>query len=253
MRLRRIQGVTLAHPWDGVLLSRDHKDTAMRNFVAGCLLLVISACAVTDQAKPSQVQYSGFLGNYSDLKPTNNPKEVLDRYINPNAQWSSYTTVRLEPVTFWAAPDSTVSLSTQQMLTDYAYQKLTADLTAKGVRLTDVSGPGVIVVRTALTDAQSSVPVLRTISVVVPQARLLSAASSLFTGKYAFVGSIQTEGEVLDGVTGKREAAWVDKRFGGASVKNAGVWQWGDAKNAIDLWSELLATRFVDLRQGKTS
>jgi hypothetical protein len=243
--------VTLAHPRNGALLSR--KDKAMRNFVALCMLLFISACAVTDQATSPQVQYSGFLGSYSDLTPTNNSNQVLDRYINPNTDWSSYNAVRLEPVSFWAAPDSSVSLATQQMLTDYAYQKIAADLTAKGVHLTDVGGPGVIVVRAALTDAKSAVPVLRTISVVVPQARLLSAASSLVTGKYAFVGTIQTEGEALDGVTGKREAAWVDKRFGGASVKNADVWQWGDAKNAIDLWAELLATRFVDLRQGKAS
>jgi hypothetical protein len=225
----------------------------MRNVLAACSLLLVSACAVTEQAKQSQVQYSGFLGSYSDITPTNNKAEALERYINPNASWGSYNAIRLEPVSFWASPDSTVSLEVQQMLTDYAYQKLAADLTAKGVRLSDVGGPGVLVIRVALTDIKSAVPVLRTISVVVPQARLLNAAANLVTGQYAFVGSIQTEGEALDGVTGQREAAWVDKRFGGASIKNAGDGRWGDAKNAIDLWAELLATRFVNLRQGKVA
>jgi hypothetical protein len=37
------------------------------------------------------------------------------------------------------------------------------------------------------------------------------------------------------------------------SIKNANVWKWGDAEKAIDLWADLAATRFVDLRQGKTS
>ena len=226
----------------------------MKKIVPACLLLLsLSACAVSEQAKPSQVQYSGFLGNYSDLTATGNKDLVLERYINPSAAWSSYNAIRLEPVSFWAAPDSQIDLPAQQTLTDYAYQKLAADLTAKGFRITDKSGPGVLVVRAALTDAKAAVPVLRTISVVVPQARLLSAGSSLITGHYAFVGSIQTEGEVLDGATGAREAAWVDKRFGGTSVKNADVWQWGDAEKAIDLWSNLLVTRLVDLRQGKTS
>jgi hypothetical protein len=52
---------------------------------------------------------------------------------------------------------------------------------------------------------------------------------------------------------GRRVAAWVDKRFGGASFKNADVWKWGDAEKAIDLWADLAATRLIDLRQGKTN
>jgi hypothetical protein len=225
----------------------------MRALVAVCLLLLFTACSVTEQAKPSQVKLSGFLGDYTQLTPTDNSSEALLRYIDPSAPWSSYTAVRLEPVSFWAGTDSQISLPAQHALADYAYQKIAAALTAKGVSLTDQDGPGVIVVRAALTDASSATPVLRTISVVVPQARLLSAASSLVTGQYAFTGSIQTEGEVIDATSGKQVAAWVDKRFGGASIKNANVWKWGDAEKAIDLWANLLATRFVDLRQGRTS
>jgi hypothetical protein len=225
----------------------------MKALVATCLALSVGACSVTEQAKPAQVQFSGFLGDYTDLKPTDNKDLVLLRYINPAAPWSSYTAVRLEPVTFWADPNSPVSLATQQMLTDYAYQKFAAALTAKGFRLTDQSGPGVLVVRMALTDASSATPILRTISVVVPQARLLSAASSLITGQFAFTGAIQTEGEAIDATTGTKEAAWVDKRFGGASIKNANVWKWGDAEKAIDLWADLGATRLADLKQGKTA
>jgi hypothetical protein len=235
------------------LLSHEPRRKTMRVVAAACLLSVISGCAVSEQAKQSQVKYSGFLGDYIQLAPTNNSEQVLDRYIDPSASWSSYTAVRLEPVTFWAGTDSKVPLSTQQMLTDYAYQKFTAALNAKGIQLTDQAGPGVLVVRMALADANSATPVLRTISVVVPQARLLSAASRLVTGQYAFTGAIQTEGDAVDANSGKRVAAWVDKRFGGTSVKNANVWKWGDAEKAIDLWADLAATRLVDLRQGKTT
>ncbi|MGD0103592.1 MAG: DUF3313 domain-containing protein [Rhodopila sp.] len=225
----------------------------MKALVAACLLLSVAACSVTEQAKPSQVNFSGFLGDYTELTPTDNSNQVLLRYIDPAAPWSTYTAVRLEPVTFWAGSDTKVPVATQQMLTDYAYQKFAAALTAKGIHLTDQSEPGVLVVRMALTDASSATPVLRTISVVVPQAKLLNAASSLVTGQLAFTGSIQTEGEALDSTSGKREAAWVDKRFGGASVKNADVWKWGDAEKAIDLWADLGATRLADLRQGKAA
>jgi hypothetical protein len=215
------------------------------------MLLFLTACSVTNQAKVSDVTYSGFLSNYSQLKPTNEPDKVLLRYIDPSAKWSSYTSVRLEPVTFWAPTDSKISIAEQQRLSDYAYSKLLEALKAKGVHLTDKSAPGVIVIRVALTDATSATPVLRTISVVVPQARLLNAAAEAVTGQNAFAGGIQTEGEALDGVTGKRVAAWVDKRFGGSSIETADVATWGDAENAINLWASLLATRIVDLRMGK--
>jgi hypothetical protein len=225
----------------------------VKTIVAGFLLLSITSCAVSEQAKPTQVKFSGFLGDYTELTATNNSSEVLLRYIDPAAPWNSYRAVRLEPVTFWAGSDSKISPEVQHTLTDYAYHKLAAALAAKGVHLTDQDAPGVVTVRAALTDASSATPVMRTIAVVIPQARLLSAGSKLFTGQYAFTGSIQTEGEVIDDTSGKQVAAWVDKRFGGTSIKNADVWKWGDAEKAIDLWADLLATRFVALQQGKTT
>jgi hypothetical protein len=223
----------------------------MRKLLAAGMVFLAAACSVTDQAKISDVKYSGFLGNYSQLKPTNNTDRALLRYIDPNAKWSSYNAVRLEPVTFWAGSDSSVSLATQQMLTDYAYEKMVEAFKAKGIPLTNKSGPGVVVIRAALTDATSATPGLRTISVVVPQVRLISAATQLATGQGAFTGGIQTEGEILDSVSGKRIGAWVDKRFGGSSIENADVGTWGDAEKAIDLWANLIATRIVDLRNGK--
>jgi hypothetical protein len=223
----------------------------MKKLLAAAALCLVTACSVTDQAKISDVKFSGFLGDYSKLKPTNDPDKVLLRYLDPTANWNSYTMVRLEPVTFWAGSTSSVPLPTQQMLTDYAYQQITAAFKAKGVALTDKSGPGVAVIRVALTDASSATPGLRTISVVVPQARLISAATKLATGQGAFTGSVQSEGEIIDSSTGKLLAAWVDKRFGGSSVENVNVATWGDAEKAIDMWANLIATRTVDLRNGK--
>jgi hypothetical protein len=225
----------------------------VRATVAGCLLLLVSGCAVSEQAKPSQVTYRGFLGDYSELSATDNKNQALLRYIDPTAPWSSYTAVFIEPVTFWAGSETKLSPSVQLTLTQYASQKFRAVLEAKGVRVVDQAAPGVVILHTALTDASSATPVLRTIAVVIPQARLLSAVTNLATGQYAFTGSVQSEGEALDGRTGKRVAAWVDKRFGGTSVKNADVWKWGDAEKAIDFWATTAAQRYVDLQQGQSS
>jgi hypothetical protein len=41
------------------------------------------------------------------------------RYINPNAQWTQYTQVLIDPVTFWGGDDTKVSPADQRMLTNY--------------------------------------------------------------------------------------------------------------------------------------
>jgi len=52
-------------------------------------------------------------------------------------------------------------------------------------------------------------------------------------------------------VSGQLLAAWADKRMGGASVKNADVFQWGDAENAMNYWANGLNERLVSLGAGK--
>src|ERR1700712_4147033 len=94
----------------------DYLEGTMRAIAAVCFALLTTACSVTEQAKPSQVKYSGFLGDYTQLTPTDNPGEALLRYIDRSAPWGSYTAVRLEPVSFWAGSDSKIPLSAQQSL-----------------------------------------------------------------------------------------------------------------------------------------
>jgi Protein of unknown function (DUF3313) len=150
----------------------------------------------------------------------------------------------IAPVTFWAADDSKVSAADQQALCNYMYTVLVTDL-GKSFAIVDQPGPGVLKVSAALTDASSAVPVLRSISVVVPQARALSVIKMAATGTYAFVGSAQGAIKINDSVTGQLLAAAVDQRVGGASIKNVAVWQWGDAENAMDFWGNEIDQRLV--------
>lgn len=99
----------------------------------------------------------------------------------------------------------------------------------------------------ALTDATSATPVLRTISVVVPQAHALNLIKYGLTGTYAFVGSATGEAKLTDSMSGQLLAAWADQQFGTAAVRNAGVWQWGDAEHAMDYWASALDQRLVTL------
>ncbi len=141
-------------------------------------------CAGAGHAAPG----SAFFGpDASKLQPGPEGGAALV-YFNKDAPWSQYTKIQLMPVEFWAAPDSKVSPSDQQMLTSYFYNSLKTEL-SKNFTLVDQPGPGVLTLRIALMDATTATPGLRSISVIVPQARLLNGVQSLATGSYAFVGS----------------------------------------------------------------
>jgi len=75
---------------------------------------------------------------------------------------------------------------------NYFYQSLQTEL-SKNFTLMNQPGPGVLKLRVALMDATTATLGLRSISMIVPQARLLNGLQSLATGSYAFVGSAEAE------------------------------------------------------------
>ena len=234
--------------------------TSMAAAAALAAVLLASGCSTTVQSAPEAAKavesggplpssVTGFLGpDASKLAPGPEGGAAL-AWINPNAQWSSYTKIQLVPVEFWAADDSKVSTADQAVLTEYFYNQLQTNL-SKSFTLVDQPGPGVMTLRVALMDSTTAVPVLRTISVIVPQARVLNLAQSLATGSYAFVGSAEAEMKATDSVTGALLAEAVDQRAGGMGIKSAASFQWGDSQNAMDYWAQKIPNRILQL-QGK--
>ena len=141
-------------------------------------------------------------------------------YTSPSVSWSSYNKIIIEPVTYWADNDSKLSSNEQQVLCNYFYNVLVQEF-GKNFTIVSDPGPGVVKLTVALTDATSATPVLRTISVVVPQAHALNLIKAGLTGTYAFVGSATGEAKLSDSVSGQLLAAWADQRFGTAAVRNA--------------------------------
>lgn len=168
-------------------------------------------------------------------------------YVNSSAQWSVYNKILLQPVEFWDDASTTVSASDQQMLGEYFYNQLKEDL-SKNFTLVDQPGPGVLVLRVAIVNATTATPGLRTVSVIVPQARVLNGIQSLATGSYAFVGSAEAEMKATDASTGQFLAGAIDKRAGGMAISQAAQWQWGDAKSAMDYWAQRITVRLLELQ-----
>jgi hypothetical protein len=236
-------------------------------FLGGIALVVMAAgCSLTSAPAPNIVQRvqgetpappppSGFLGkDYSLLQPgaPGSGQEAMLRYTAPNVDWSKYKQIMVLPVTFWADDDSKVSAKDQQILCNYAYVTIVQYL-SKNFTIVYGPGPGVLKLEPALSDATSATPVLRTISSVVPQAKMLNLLKYLATGTYAFVGSATGEAKLTDSETGELLSAWADQRFGSQAVRNATVWQLGDAKNAMNYWANGLDERLVSLGAGNPS
>ena len=230
------------------------------------VMAVLAGCATTQQVKVADKPqvYCPFLGNdvCSKLTPTTAPGRFSTaaagggedavmglRYVNPNARWTEYKKVIIAPVSFWGGDDTGVSKADQLALTNY-FTKALNDALSQKFQVVDKPGPGVMEVQIAIDDIGKATPVLRTVSMVIPQARALATLKYAATGTYAFVGSAQAEGKVVDSVTGQVLAAGVDKRVGGGSIKTAAQWQLGDAENAMTAWSKQLADRLSSWTSG---
>ena len=212
------------------------------------LVGMMAGCSVTQKESVQRVGNSGFLGDTSMLTPGDKEQASL-RYVNPNAQWTKYNKVLLEPVTFWGDDKTKISAKDQQMLCNFLQEQLYQQLSTKYQMVTE-PGEGVMRFQVALVDAESATPVLRTVSMVIPQARLLSSLKYLATGTYPFIGGSEAEAKMTDSVTGQLLGEWVDKRVGGGSIKTAAQWEWGDAENAMKEWATMAATRLSSWTSG---
>src|SRR5258706_8482408 len=148
------------------------------------LMMIATGCANTVESQPEAAKavesgstlpaaVTGSMGPYaSHLQPGPAGGAALV-WIYPDAKWINYRKMILMPVEFWAAADSKVSPEDQKVLTAYFYNALRTNL-EQNYTLVDQAGPGTLKLRVALMDATAAVPGLRSVSAIVPQARILN-------------------------------------------------------------------------------
>jgi hypothetical protein len=191
----------------------------------------------------------GFLGPACTRLTPGEEGQIALRYVNPAAKWTQYKKIMIQPVTFWGDDQSKVSPEDQQTLVNYFYQVLHEEL-SKQFQIVDQPAPDVMKLQVAVTDVEAATPGLRSITMVVPQARLLGTLKRGATGAYPFVGGAQAEFKLTDSTTADILAAGVDRRIGGGAISTAAQWQWGDAENAMREWAKLAAERVSALTRG---
>jgi len=227
------------------------RGTLLYASAAALVVLAATACAPSRQTR-GPVAESGFLRDYSQLKPGKEGQAKLV-YINPNVDWSHYTALMFESVTLWPGKDGKLASlppKDQQMLADRLY-KAVYDAVSKEIKMVKAPGPGVMRARVALTEAEPTNVPLNAIATVVPQLRMLTTITGLAADTALTVGSATVEGDVTDSMTGQRLAAFVDERVGQRSVQAFGTWS--QVQAAFDHWGQQFASRLAQLRSGGTT
>jgi Protein of unknown function (DUF3313) len=205
------------------------------------MVLLVTGCSTTQQvAVKDQPAICAFLGEVChELQPGAQGEAGL-RWVNPTSDPTRYDKVIVEVVGFFGTDASKVPPAEQERLTALFQQSLTEALAAR-YQVVDQSAPGTVQLQVIFLDAEAATPGLRSVSMAIPQARLLGTGYYAVSGRYPFVGGGQAAFKATDAVTGQALGAGVDRRVGGGALQTAAQWQWGDAENAIKAWSQQLA------------
>ncbi|MBA1380854.1 DUF3313 domain-containing protein [Pseudomonas brassicacearum] len=207
--------------------------------------LALMGCA-SKVTQPNE--YSGFLGDYSRLKEEKSPSgaEVM-RWVDPKIDLARYSSVYIEPTQLYPKPQPTVKIpaATLAGITSYYDQALKREA-GKSLPLATSPGPGVLVVRAAITAVSSKTEGLKPYE-VIPIA-LVAAAVSTASGIRDQETTLGTEAVFLDGGSNAVIAQVVRKGTGKPLSNESQVMKPDDVKNVIDGWASDLHQSYLRLK-----
>ncbi|WP_019409731.1 DUF3313 domain-containing protein [Pseudomonas psychrophila] len=193
-------------------------------------------------------EYSGFLKDYSRLKEAKSPSGAdVMRWVDPKLNANKYTSVYIEPSQLYPAPKPTEKIpqSTLNGITNYYDQALKREV-SKSLPLARGPGPGVIVVRPAITAVSSKTESLAPYE-YIPVA-LVAAAVSTASGIRDQETQLATEAVFIDGQS-QDVIAQVVRKGTGKPLSNASqVMKADDVKAVIDGWASDMHQSFLKLK-----
>jgi hypothetical protein len=192
-------------------------------------------------------QYSGFLKDYSQLKEAKSPSgATVMRWVNPKLDINKFSSVYIEPAQLYPKPQPTVKIpqATLNGVTGYYDQALKREL-GKSLPLAAGPGPGVIVVRAAITAVSSKTEGLKPYE-VIPIA-LVAAAVSTASGTRDQETDLATEAVFLDGSNNQVLAQVVRKGTGKPLENDTQVMKADDVKGVIVGWASDLHQSYLKL------
>jgi len=238
---------------------------------AGCAStdsLLGSGAGVT-ASDPTRLTQSGFLSDYARLKPVS-WADGIQCWRDSRLDAKKFDKVMIARMTVSLKPDQQQGIDPTDLktLTDYFHNALVKALSPQ-MRVVDKPGPGVLVLRIALTNLVPTGVGESVVGTVVPYAFVAEAGSGVATGRPAgstpYMGETGMEMQFRDGATnavlgecrdteiGRKYAADLDTGATGAAQTWASGYlnsfqSWAYARNAFDKWATLTAKRLAELR-----
>jgi hypothetical protein len=144
--------------------------------------MLIAGCASTNNT-PTQSEYSGFLGDYSNLQQTTDPNgQTFLRYMSPKLNPTNYSAVIVEPVSMYpkAEPTEQLTQATIDQVRSYATTCLRQSIGSR-VRVVNAPAPGVVKLQVAITGVASSAEGLKPYQ-ILPMAFVATMAVDTVAG-----------------------------------------------------------------------
>jgi hypothetical protein len=212
---------------------------------------------------------SGFLSDYARLAPVRGG-DGIRCWRQANANWRSYDKVLIARMQVTLKPGQVKSIDPSDLKTllDYFHNALVTSLKPQW-QVVDKPGPGVLVLRIALTDLTPTRVAESVIGTATPYGFVAEVGSGAVAGLPAgatpYLGETGIETQVRDGANnailaecedtevGRKYAADLDSGASGAAsawvngyLSSFSSWQY--AKDAFDKWAALTARRLAALR-----
>jgi hypothetical protein len=225
--------------------------TFLRSLVALSLVASLAACAHSMQAGGwGKAEPSGFLGDYSKLRPAKGEEEAtLVYWIEDKAKFRAYKKVLLEQVQVWRGEKSDAK-DLDKEDAEYLSQSLWSHLDEelrKDYTMVSQAGPGVIRLQVAITEAGRGVPFIDNVTALHPGARVMSEVKKQAFGTESFVGKASVEAKATDSQTGELLGAMVDRRGGGKYFWKS-FHRWTDVEAAYSYWAKKTRWRACTMR-----
>ena len=241
---------------------------------------LLGACAsdgtsITASDK-SRMTRSGFLSDYARLETTA-WSDGIECWRAGGLNGKDYDKILISRIVVSIDPpkdkeaQQTIDPGDLKTLTDYFYHALDKAIKPQ-MQVVDQPGPGVLVLRVALTHLVPTTVSDSVMGTLIPYAFVAEAGSGVATGRPAgstpYMGETGMEMQFRDGASGtvlaecrdteigRKYAADGSSGAGGAVQTWAGGYvnsfqAWSYAKNAFDKWSLLVAQRIAALRSGR--
>ena len=196
--------------------------------VTGFLTMVLTGCG------GGHVAQSGFLGDYTEMVPSEKDDRILI-YKSPTLALRDYKRFIVEPVVVYFHPDAKgggVDPAKLKEIADGFHDEIVAALGDRYPVVED-AGAGVIRLKAAITDVEPSKPILN-----------LHWSTSL---PKLGLGGASAEVDFVDSVTGERVAAVMAHAQGKSYKKIKGLTKYGHAQDVLKGWAKQIRDRLDEI------